>query len=72
MTFGEITWLLLGAAIGAIAACAIPYAVGLLARLLRKPASTSGAQPEPAQRRSATIPLRSPKSGHQKKKGKPA
>ena len=47
MTFGEIMWLFLGAAIGAIAGCAIPYAAGVLARLLRKP--TSGAWPEVVQ-----------------------
>jgi hypothetical protein len=40
MTFGESMWLLLGAAIGAIAGCAIPYAAGLLAQLFRKPAPT--------------------------------
>jgi hypothetical protein len=45
MTFGEMTWLLLGAAIGATAACAIPYAASVIARLLRKPAPPVGHGP---------------------------
>jgi len=35
VTFGDTTWLLLGAALGVAAACAIPYGMVLIARVLR-------------------------------------
>jgi hypothetical protein len=35
VTFGDTSWLLLGAAIGVVAACAIPYGMVLIARIFR-------------------------------------
>ena len=37
MSFGDDIWLLLGAALGALAAFAIPYAINVIARQVRKP-----------------------------------
>ena len=37
VTFGEMMWLLLGAGIGVLVACVLPYAVRVVVRLLGKP-----------------------------------
>jgi hypothetical protein len=37
VTFGDTTWLFFGAAIGVMAAVAIPYAMTLIARAFRDP-----------------------------------
>src|SRR5688572_28224768 len=56
VTFGEMLWLLFGALIGATAAYAIPYAIGLIARLMRPRNSSASAPSTPAPERAADVP----------------
>jgi hypothetical protein len=49
MTFAETLWLLSGAVVGSAVACAMPFGLTLIARLLR-PHTQSVEQPVPLRR----------------------